>query len=295
MGPIALPWQHRSSGGVRVCARVCVFCCAGTVTSPPPRLIPRRHHCVSRPRLQLRFSFHLCHKFLRVEPGGGEGGIKPKTQASAAGLRAPTRGEGRRRREERGSRGRSPPPAGLNFTLHSAEGRGAETFCGLEGAPAAVPVASRGLQSYLRELGTDGETREADGQTGGEVALSPVCSGPSRGGSGRRERGSAGPVRGCSEGTQSSAALPSPLSPHSRICKWVVEGISGFLQDVFFIFLSVVLHGHAPLTQWRGMPTREQGAPSHPSPCAWKRPMGPSLTGANAAPQSLRDSLRKQD
>lgn len=70
-------------------------------------------------------------------------GNKPKLHAPAAGLRAPTRGEGRRRREERGSCNLSPPPAGLNFTLHCIEGNGAETFCGFRGAPAVVPVASR--------------------------------------------------------------------------------------------------------------------------------------------------------
>lgn len=47
---------------------------------------------------------------------------------------------------------------------------------------------------------------------------------------GQREAGvGPGPVRGCSAGSQSTTALPPPLSSHSRICKWVRQGISSFL------------------------------------------------------------------
>lgn len=262
------------------CACMCAFCCAGTVTSPPPRLIPRRHHCVSRPPLQLRFSFHLCHKFLQVEGGRG-GGKETKPHGSAPGA-------------GRGKATVGTAASSRGTELYTARFlKGEETFCGLEGAPAAVPDVSRGLQNSLHEFGSDGERREAHGRTDGVVAVARFARDRGNGG-GRAETGAGGgaAVRLVCGQSARRPALPAALPHQSHLH---TSGIRGFRLSpkLFFIFISLVLHGYATLARRSG---GAKGLP-HPSqptcvpPCT-ERPPGPFFPVGNAAPQSLRDPLR---
>lgn len=225
---MALPWQPRSSGGWGVCVCVCVLLCRhGDITSPP--LIPRRHHCVSRPPLQLRFSFHLCHKFLQVEGGRG-GGKEAQTTRLCRG--APRSGTGRGKATVRAAA----PARGAQLCTPPFL-KGEETFCGLEGAPAAVPDASRGLQDSLHELGKGGERREAD------RAVWPGLLGTGEAGP--------GPVWGCCAGLSPPPAPPAS-GPANRICTRVEEGVSDFSRAVFYLPFLGAPRPHALVQRTRG-------------------------------------------
>lgn len=96
--------------------------------------------------------------------------------------------------------------------------KGEETLCGLEGAPAAVPDASRGLQNSVYELDKDRKgVKRTGGQTGWWWVVARFARDRGSGG-GRVEPGAgggAGAARGrC--GAAVRAVSPPPRSP--RLC-----------------------------------------------------------------------------
>lgn len=140
-------------------------------------------------------------------------------------------------------------------------------------------------RNFLRtwELGTDGETREADRGAG---KLFFARFGRERGDGGGRPGAGAG-QRGAGAGLLCGQFPPPRCAP--QVCRpcppppavasangWK-KGFQAF-STLLFIFLSLVVHGHTPLMQWSGMPPREQGAPPPPRPSARKRPVGPFST-----------------